>query len=66
MAHRTVKCCKQASGFGHPDPRLLGSFAADEQSKTLHLCYECGNQGHYRSDCPELKNGNQDGGAGNT
>nr|GEX44005.1 hypothetical protein [Tanacetum cinerariifolium] len=28
-------------------------------------CYECGNQGHYRSDCPELKNqdhGNQAGG----
>nr|GEX33424.1 hypothetical protein [Tanacetum cinerariifolium] len=29
--------------------------------------YECGNQGHYRSDCPELKNknhGNQAGGTG--
>ncbi|GKF42238.1 hypothetical protein Tco_0125580, partial [Tanacetum coccineum] len=21
-------------------------------------CYECGNQGHYKSDCPELKNQN--------
>nr|GFB93822.1 hypothetical protein [Tanacetum cinerariifolium]GFC27647.1 hypothetical protein [Tanacetum cinerariifolium] len=30
-------------------------------------CYECGNQGHYRSDCQELKNqdhGNQAGGTG--
>nr|GEW24108.1 hypothetical protein [Tanacetum cinerariifolium] len=30
-------------------------------------CYECGNQGHYRSDYPELKNqdrGNQAGGTG--
>ncbi|GJR66210.1 retrovirus-related pol polyprotein from transposon TNT 1-94 [Tanacetum coccineum] len=27
-------------------------------------CYECGNQGHYKSDCLELKNGNQAGGAG--
>nr|GFA96511.1 hypothetical protein [Tanacetum cinerariifolium] len=30
-------------------------------------CYECGNQWHYRSDCPELKNqdhGNQAGGTG--
>nr|GEZ05549.1 hypothetical protein [Tanacetum cinerariifolium] len=30
-------------------------------------CYEYGNQGHYRSDCPELKNqehGNQAGGTG--
>nr|GFD29991.1 hypothetical protein [Tanacetum cinerariifolium] len=31
------------------------------------ICYGCGNQGHYRSDCPELKNqdhGNQAGGTG--
>nr|GFD54412.1 hypothetical protein [Tanacetum cinerariifolium] len=30
-------------------------------------CYECGNQGHYRSDCPKLRNqnhGNQAGGTG--
>nr|GEV46909.1 reverse transcriptase domain-containing protein [Tanacetum cinerariifolium] len=30
-------------------------------------CYQCGNQGHYRSDCPELKNqdhGNQARGTG--
>nr|GFB43328.1 hypothetical protein [Tanacetum cinerariifolium]GFB43391.1 hypothetical protein [Tanacetum cinerariifolium] len=30
-------------------------------------CYECGNQEHYKSDCPELKNqdhGNQVGGTG--
>nr|GEZ87252.1 hypothetical protein [Tanacetum cinerariifolium] len=30
-------------------------------------CYECRNQGHYRSDCQELKNqdhGNQVGGTG--
>ncbi|GJQ98124.1 reverse transcriptase domain-containing protein [Tanacetum coccineum] len=32
-------------------------------TRTL-TCYECGNQGHYRSDCPELKNGNQAGGVG--
>ncbi|GJT59888.1 reverse transcriptase domain-containing protein [Tanacetum coccineum] len=32
-------------------------------TRTL-TCYECGNQGHYKSDCLELKNGNQAGGAG--
>nr|GEV04058.1 putative reverse transcriptase domain-containing protein [Tanacetum cinerariifolium] len=28
-------------------------------------CYECGVQGHYKSDCPKLKNGNQENRAGN-
>ncbi|GJX12640.1 reverse transcriptase domain-containing protein [Tanacetum coccineum] len=37
---------------------------ATNNQRTL-TCYECRNQGHYRSDCPELKNRNhrnQDGG----
>nr|GEU89275.1 hypothetical protein [Tanacetum cinerariifolium] len=28
-------------------------------------CFECGVQGHYKSDCPKLKNGNQRNRAGN-
>nr|GEU31719.1 putative reverse transcriptase domain-containing protein [Tanacetum cinerariifolium] len=28
-------------------------------------CFECGIQGHYKSDCPKLKNGNQKNRAGN-
>ncbi|GJR02530.1 putative reverse transcriptase domain-containing protein [Tanacetum coccineum] len=28
-------------------------------------CFECGVQGHFRSDCPKLKNGNQGNQAGN-
>nr|GEZ42618.1 hypothetical protein [Tanacetum cinerariifolium] len=46
-----------------PDCR---SPAATNNHRNL-TCYECGNQGHYRSDCPELKNqdhGNQAGGTG--
>ncbi|GJZ46274.1 putative reverse transcriptase domain-containing protein [Tanacetum coccineum] len=42
------------------------SPAATNNQRIL-TCYECGNQGHYRSDCPELKNqnhGNQAGGTG--
>ncbi|GJS70998.1 reverse transcriptase domain-containing protein [Tanacetum coccineum] len=33
------------------------SPAATNNQRTL-TCYECGNQGHYRSDCLELKNQN--------
>ncbi|GKB11953.1 reverse transcriptase domain-containing protein [Tanacetum coccineum] len=32
---------------------------AAKNRRTL-TCYECGNQGHYRSDCPELKNQNHE------
>ncbi|GJV77823.1 hypothetical protein Tco_1509407 [Tanacetum coccineum] len=56
-----------------------GSGEKKEYARTLPLslaatnnqrnptCYECGNQGRYRSDCPKLKNqnhGNQTGGIG--
>ncbi|GJS11157.1 putative reverse transcriptase domain-containing protein [Tanacetum coccineum] len=33
------------------------SHAVTNNQRNL-TCYECGNQGHYRSDCPELKNQN--------
>ncbi|GJT26271.1 reverse transcriptase domain-containing protein [Tanacetum coccineum] len=36
-----------------------GSPAATNNQRTL-TCYECGNQGHYRSDCLELKNQNHE------
>ncbi|GJX51512.1 putative reverse transcriptase domain-containing protein [Tanacetum coccineum] len=38
-------------------PVILTSSFASTHLRTL-TCYECGNQGHYRSDCPELKNRN--------
>ncbi|GJT30324.1 putative reverse transcriptase domain-containing protein [Tanacetum coccineum] len=34
------------------------SSTATNNQRTL-TCYECGNQGHYKCDCSELKNGNQ-------
>ncbi|GJV87485.1 hypothetical protein Tco_1531423 [Tanacetum coccineum] len=51
----TVKCanCKRV---GHLT-RDYRSPATTNNQKNL-TCYECGNQGHYRSDCPELKNQN--------
>ncbi|GKB57578.1 reverse transcriptase domain-containing protein [Tanacetum coccineum] len=41
------------------------SPAATNNQRTL-TCYECGNHGHYRSDCSELKNQNHGNQAGDT
>ncbi|GJY12211.1 reverse transcriptase domain-containing protein [Tanacetum coccineum] len=60
----TVKCanCKRVSHL----TRDCRSPTATNNQRNL-TCYECRNQGHYRSDFPELKNqdhGNQAGGTG--
>ncbi|GJT38359.1 reverse transcriptase domain-containing protein [Tanacetum coccineum] len=38
-------------------PQWAMNPAAARNQRTL-TCYECGDEGHYRSDCPELKNRN--------
>ncbi|GJV60694.1 reverse transcriptase domain-containing protein [Tanacetum coccineum] len=59
----TVKCanCKRV-GHLTQDYR---SPAATNNQRTL-TCYECGNQGHYRSGCLKLKNQNHGNQAGAT
>ncbi|GKA91764.1 hypothetical protein Tco_0813689 [Tanacetum coccineum] len=60
----TVKCANYKR-VGHLT-RDYRSPAATNNQRNL-TCYECGNQGHYKSDCLELKNqnhGNQARGTG--
>ncbi|GKA21772.1 reverse transcriptase domain-containing protein [Tanacetum coccineum] len=60
----TVKCAKYKK-VGHLTRDCRSPAATNNQRNPT--CYECRNQGHYRSDCPELKNqnhGNQAEGTG--
>ncbi|GJR16595.1 putative reverse transcriptase domain-containing protein [Tanacetum coccineum] len=45
-----------------PSPKPTGPV---ENQKAAVTCYECGKQGHYRSDCSKLKNQNHRNPAGN-
>ncbi|GJR68759.1 reverse transcriptase domain-containing protein [Tanacetum coccineum] len=57
---------KMQTARGRHLTRDCWSSAATNNQRTL-TCYECGNQGHYKSDCPKLKNqnhGNQAEGTG--
>ncbi|GKF34291.1 hypothetical protein Tco_0107491, partial [Tanacetum coccineum] len=51
----TVKCanCKRV---GHLTQDCRSPATTNNQRNLT--CYECGNQGYYKSDCPELKNRN--------
>ncbi|GKC63000.1 retrovirus-related pol polyprotein from transposon TNT 1-94, partial [Tanacetum coccineum] len=53
----TVKCVN-SKRVGHLTRDCRSPAATNNQRN--HTFYECGNQGHYKSDCPELKNRNNE------
>ncbi|GJU50130.1 reverse transcriptase domain-containing protein [Tanacetum coccineum] len=61
----TLLKCAMYKKVGHLTRDCRSPAATNNQRNPT--CYECRNQGHYRSDCPELKNqnhGNQAEGTG--
>ncbi|GJW18595.1 putative reverse transcriptase domain-containing protein [Tanacetum coccineum] len=51
--------CKSRLATANNNQRAQGT------NQRVLACYECGAQGHFKSDCPKLKNGNQGNRAGN-
>ncbi|GJT62952.1 putative reverse transcriptase domain-containing protein [Tanacetum coccineum] len=55
----SARDCKNRPAAANNNQRAQGT------NQRVLTCYECGAQGHFRSDCPKLKNGNQGNRAGN-
>ncbi|GJS21405.1 putative reverse transcriptase domain-containing protein [Tanacetum coccineum] len=56
---------KPYGGFKPLPATANNNQRAQGTNQRILTCYECGAQGHFRSDCPKLKNGNQGNRAGN-
>ncbi|GJS95989.1 putative reverse transcriptase domain-containing protein [Tanacetum coccineum] len=46
-------------------PAVANTQRAPEAVQRVFTCYECGVQGHYKKDCPKLKNKNRENQTGN-
>ncbi|GKD55688.1 putative reverse transcriptase domain-containing protein [Tanacetum coccineum] len=65
------KCtnCKRISHSAHDCKNRPAATNNNQRAQGINqrvlTCYECGSHGHFKSDCPKLKNGNQGNQAGN-
>ncbi|GKB79111.1 putative reverse transcriptase domain-containing protein, partial [Tanacetum coccineum] len=65
--HHEGRCaprCNKCKKVGHLAHDCRGA-AANTNTQRGVTCYECGVQGHYKKDCPKLRNKNQGNQAGN-
>ncbi|GJY18931.1 putative reverse transcriptase domain-containing protein [Tanacetum coccineum] len=65
--HHEGQCaprCNKCKKVGHMTRDCKGA-AANTNTQRGVTCYECGVQGHYKKDCPKLKNKNQENQVGN-
>nr|GEV92240.1 hypothetical protein [Tanacetum cinerariifolium] len=65
--HHTGQCapkCGKCKRYGHTttDFRVITNNNNNNKNKKAGACYECGNTGHIKKNCPKLKNHGNDSG----
>ncbi|GKA10276.1 putative reverse transcriptase domain-containing protein [Tanacetum coccineum] len=61
--HYKMWVCKKIGPFGPKDCKVTNSTTSTQRGQMVNqrdvTCFECGAPGHYRKDCPKIKNQNR-------